>query len=199
MAFEPFRHNFCTSNIFELFEPDIVFFAKFLVVLLFWGKFWPFSESKSRVKDCLKVALESLRNYFGNVFGLERLTVWHIISSNDCQDKPSFGVQPRRRFFFERDFYCNIVVFFFPFFEENYEKAFSQIEIFLLYCGLLKRAHHNLEISSGPRGSIYLRRPEGGGRVLCGLVGGWVGWWVEIFSPPIVIIFSYVNKHCVVI
>ena len=37
------------------------------------------------------------------------------------------------------------------FFEENDEKAFSLIEVFLFYCGVLKRVPHNLEISlQGP-------------------------------------------------
>ena len=99
MAVEPFRHHFWTFNIFELFEPDIVFFSIVLVCLFIGtnfgrlrGSFLPFSRSKSRFMDYLRVSLESLRNCFGNVFGLKRLTVRHIVSSKDCQDIPSFEV-----------------------------------------------------------------------------------------------------------
>ena len=41
-----------------------------------------------------------------------------------------------------RGIFTVILYFFSSFFEENDEKAFSQIEVFLLYCGVFKRVPH---------------------------------------------------------
>ena len=95
MAVERFDTNFGLSIFLNFLCLKSYFFAKISVFLLcldkFWpsaGSPWPFSESKNRFMDCLRVALESLRNWFSKVFGLKSITVRHIISWKDCQDIP---------------------------------------------------------------------------------------------------------------